>query len=347
MGVDVTESPTDETRAEGADATEVFNARVLVTGATGFVGRYVVRELVSGGYTAACLVRDAPRLRHQTDGLAEDRVAAIGGDLFDGAALATAAKEAQAAIHLVGIIQERRLRGQTFERIHVEGTQRVVEACRAAGVGRLVYVSALGTRLYAASEYHRTKWAAECAVRDSGLNWTILRPSIIHGYDGEFMRMMKTFVCDATVKALGFLPAPFPVIPYFGTGQHLVQPVSVRDVAECAVAALGKPETIGQVYDLGGPEAMSWKELYRLCRDTIPGAKRWKPMVGQPVRLAELMARTVMRLPILPGPLRFNVGQVQMSQEDSVCDTRPIEEAFGLRLRSFREELREYAARID
>jgi NADH dehydrogenase len=138
-----------------------------------------------------------------------------------------------------------------------------------------------------------------------------------------------------------------PVIPYFGDGMTRLQPVSVKDVAHCFVAALSKRETIGRTYELGGPEAVTWKELYRICRETIPGARTWKPIVGQPVWAAKLAARTLMKLPILPRMLRFNVDQVQMSQEDSVCDTAQVEETFGIKLRDFRRELREYAALIE
>lgn len=333
-----------ETQEKGAEAP--FLTRVLVTGASGFVGRYIVRELVARGHWPVCLARDRQKLADQLRQVPQDRYQVVYGDLFDNAAMAQAATGAEAAIHLVGIIAEDRLRGQTFERIHVEGTQRIVDACKAAGVKRYVHMSALGTRASAVSEYHRTKWRAENCVRASGLDWTIFRPSLIHGPDGEFMQMMKTFVTRAMVPVLGFIPSPFPVIPYFGDGQSRLQPVDVRDVAACFVAALSKPETIGQVYELGGPRAITWKDLYRLCRDLIPGAKTWKPMVGMPVPVARLMAATVMKLPLLPKMLRFNDGQVQMSQEDSVCDTRPVEDTFGLRLRDFEEELRGYAPRL-
>ncbi|MFH1419716.1 MAG: hypothetical protein ABII12_15700, partial [Planctomycetota bacterium] len=94
------------------------------------------------------------------------------------------------------------------------------------------------------------------------------------------------------------------------------------------------------------PEAMTWRELYAICRETLPGAKRWKPIIGVPVWLAKLKAHTAMKLPLVPPRLRFNVDQVQMSQEDSVCDTRPVEETFGIKLRGFREELARYAGVI-
>jgi NADH dehydrogenase len=324
-----------------------FLTRVAVTGATGFVGRQVVRELVARGHRPVCLVRDRERFLEQARSLGEERLEAVGGDLFDDQALQEVTTGSEAVIHLVGIIFEHPLRGQTFQRIHVEATRRMLDAARAAGIRRFLHMSALGTRPRAVSEYHRTKWAAEGLVRESGLDWTIFRPSIIHGPDGEFMRMMRRMVCHATLPMLGVLPAPFPILPYFGDGQNRVQPVSVRDVAHCFVAALSRPETIGQVYALGGPEAMSWKELYRACREAFPGAKKWKPVVGQPVWAAKLMAMTLMKLPLLPAMMRFNVGQVEMSQEDSVCDISPVEETFAVQLRDFRTELAGYAAMVE
>ncbi|MCG8405518.1 MAG: complex I NDUFA9 subunit family protein [Phycisphaerales bacterium] len=327
---------TEQKTQEGAEE-RPFLTRVLVTGGSGFVGRAVVRELIARGHKPVCLVRDRLKLTAGLPEVPDDRLEMVAGDLFDDDALAQAAHGAEAVVHLVGIIAENRMKKQTFERVHFEGTQRVVDACKQAGVKRYVHMSALGTRTNAVSEYHRTKWAAENYVRGSGLDWTIFRPSIIHGPEGEFMRLMKAFMCDLTI----------PVIAYFGDGQNKLQPVSVKDVAHCFIAALSMQETIGQVYELGGPEAMTWKELYRTCRDLIPDAKRWKPMISQPVWAAKLTAMTVMKLPILPRMMRFNVGQVQMSQEDSVCGIEPVEKTFGIRLRDFREELAAYAAQID
>ncbi|HPF41100.1 MAG TPA: NAD(P)H-binding protein [Phycisphaerae bacterium] len=328
------------------DAAPTGPSRVFVSGATGFVGRHIVRELVSRGFRPVCLVRDKSKFESVFRDLLPGSYDVVIGDVFNDAALADAVRDCEAAIHLIGIITETPMQGQTFQRVHTEATQRVVDACRLAGVARYVHMSALGTRHDAVSAYHRTKWAAECCVRDSGLAWTIFRPSLIHGPDGEFMRMMRVFVCDAVVPAFGVFPSPFPVIPYFGSGEAKIQPVDVRDVANCFVSALSKPETIGQTYDLGGACAMSWKDMYRACKRLIPGALQWKPLVWMPVFKAKLLARTVMKLPILPKMLRFDVGQVQMSQEDSSCDTRPVEETFGIRMRDFEKELKLYGAEI-
>lgn len=310
--------------------------KVLVTGGTGFVGRYVVRELIARGYQPVCLVRDAQKLTARLTPAQALQVTTVPGDVFDMAALNRAASGCGAAIHLIGIIMEKRLEGQTFRRVHVEATQNVLAACRNNGVQRYAHMSALGTRENAVSEYHRTKWLAEEEVRKSGLNWTIFRPSVIHGPDGEFMEMMKFFSTSLLRQ---------PVMPYFGSGENRLQPVSVRDVAGCFVRCLTMPETEGKTFDLGGPEQFTWKQLYDICAQTITGRKRLK--VPVPVPLAKLAAVTIMPLaPSFLVPYKFNVAQVQMSQEDSVCDIAPIEQTFGIKLRSFREELAQYADQI-
>jgi len=316
---------------------------VMLTGATGFVGRAVVRELLAKGLRPVCLVRSAEKLRAQHREVDPKRFTPIVGSLKDRGALREAAEQSQAAIHLVGIIVARPLRGQTFAAIHNRGTVYVVDAVQQAGIRRYAHMSALGTRAGAVSPYHRTKWAAEEYVRRSGLDWTIFRPSLIHGPEGEFMQLMKRFMC-------GFVP---PVIPYFGSGQAKVQPVSVKDVAACFVRSLAEPETIGREIPLGGHKAQSWVELYNACRALMPGAKHWKPIVSQPVSIAKFTATLGQPLMALAETIvpsmrvfRFDAGQVAMSQEDSTCDHTIAERAFGLQMSSFEDELASYADRI-
>lgn len=317
--------------------------RVLVTGATGFVGKSVIRELLARGYTPVCLVRSPEKLRRQHPDVNPERFVPVVGGLSDRNALRAAAQQAHAVIHLVGIIIERRLQGQTFEGVHARGTRQVVDAAVEAGIKRFVHMSALGARPDAPSKYHRTKWAGEQAVRQARLDWTIFRPSLIHGPEGEFMSLMKKFVCD-------MVP---PVIPYFGSGEARLQPVYVKDVAHCFVDALTRPETIGQIIPLGGPNAYSWKALYETCRALLPGARKWKPIVSQPVPVAKVAA--VLSAPVMAigelvipsmGLLRFDRGQVDMSQEDSVCDHTIAEKNFGIKVRNFETELSTYADQI-
>ena len=306
---------------------EAAPLRVFVTGASGFVGGAVVRELLARGHSVYALT-------HRASLPAEARLHAIRGSLFDPAALDAGIRGCDAVIHLVGIIMERRSRGITFERIHEEGTRSVVDAAKRNGVMRYVHMSALGTRPGAVSRYHHTKWAAEEYVRASGLDWTIIRPSLIHG-PGGFMEMEAAW---ARKKA-----APFLVMPYFGRGvlglggAGLLQPVYVEDVARAFADALENPRTIRQTYELAGPDRMTWPQMHHMVSKKLVG----KPRLAAPLPAwwAKLLAWAGL------GPLLgFSRDQVIMSQEDNVGDTTLFERDFSWKPRSMEQTLDEYAS---
>lgn len=302
---------------------------VAITGATGFVGRHVLDHLLSAGHHARALARDPDRA-----GL-RDRpgVTVVAGDLFDHAALRRLVDGADAVVHLVGIIAERPARGQTFERVHVEGASNLLAAARGGGVKRWIHMSALGARPDAPATYHRTKFEAEQRVRGSGLDWTIFRPSMIHGPDGEFMQMVRRF-------CTGWFP---PFLPYFGRGLlgneggGTIQPIWVEDVARCFTAALTSAKAVGQIYTLGGPMVYTWPAMYELCRDVFTPGSRRRPR-GVPVWYAKLIAG-------LPG-VPFNRDQVLMSQEDNTCSTAKAAADFGFQPADFASTLAEYGPRM-
>src|SRR5277367_3858934 len=220
--------------------------KVLVTGGTGFVGREILARLHTRGHSIRVLARrpQSPAVQ----GLASQFGAeAYAGDVLDPASLQIACRGVDAVIHLVGIISES---GQsTFENIHVRGTENVISAARAAGVGRLVHMSALGVRAGAPARYHQTKWAAEQRVRSSGLAFTIFRPSIIYGPKDGFVNLF------ARISRFS------PIIPVMGNGNSRLQPLPVTDVAACFTQALDGPETIGATFDLCGREALTVNEI--------------------------------------------------------------------------------------
>ena len=149
-------------------------------------------------------------------------------------------------IHLVGIIREQPATHATFERVHVQGTVNVLESAAATGVRRYLHMSALGTRAEARSRYHRTKWAAEEAVRSSPIPWTIFRPSIIYGRGDEFVNMLAAMI------------RRYPVTPVIGDGLQRLQPIPVEHVAEGFARAVALDGTAKHVYPVGGPTSSRW-----------------------------------------------------------------------------------------
>jgi uncharacterized protein YbjT (DUF2867 family) len=305
--------------------------RIFVTGGGGFVGTAVVAELTSRGYPVNALAR------HGQVTAATGDVRTITGDLFDDKSLDDGLRDAAGVIHLVGIIAEKRSRGVTFERIHHQGTRCIVDAAKRNGVRRYIHMSSLGTRPDAVADYHKTKYEAEQYVRASGLDWTIIRPSIIHGPGGEFMKMETGWVRRRS--------PPYVFMPYFGAGPlglggaGLIQPVYVKDVARAFVDALEKPQTIGQAYDLGGPETMTWPQMHRKVAVAMVGKPR--AVMALPAWYAKLLTAVTPAF-LLP----FNRDQVIMSQEDSTCDLRRFRAEFGWATSEFVASLESYKSQL-
>ncbi len=282
--------------------------QVFVTGATGFVGHAVLQRLCAAGHVVRCLVRHGSEGRLRGLGA----IARIEGDVLTRRGLEEGMSGCDAMIHLVGIIREHRAANVTFERVHAEGTRNVLEAAKAAGVQRYLHMSALGTRPGAASRYHLTKWAAEEAVRASGLTWTIFRPSIIYGRGDGFVTLLASMV------------RRLPVVPVIGSGRQRLQPIAVEQVAAGFAEALERPVTIKQTYEVGGPDAVTMLELL----DSIGRAlgRRRVRKVHVPLGVMTPLARLLHPLPGFP----VTPDQLLMLGEDSVYDPRPFFEAFQL-----------------
>lgn len=278
--------------------------RVLVTGATGFVGGHLAEELLRRGIGVGVLARNPEK----AGGLEGRGVEFRPGDVLEAETLDFSGFDA--VIHLVGIIRE--VGGQTFERVHYDGTVNVVEAAKRAGVRRYVHMSALGTRPDAKSEYHRTKYMAEEYVRGSGLPYVVFRPSVIFGERGEFTKMLADFFRN-----------PF-FVPVIGSGESKMQPVSVGDVARLFADALTNEKAANKTFELGGPKAFAFNELLDEAGRQL-GKKRLKLHV--PLGVAFVMASVFER--VLPKP-PLTKDQLIMLQEGSVCDTSEAAEVFGI-----------------
>jgi uncharacterized protein YbjT (DUF2867 family) len=305
--------------------------KVLITGATGFVGWEVFLELhhLEAGHSIRILSRERPKSvqSKSVKEIASSLDAEIlRGDVLDGSSLTTAVQGVDAVIHLVGIISE--VGDQTFENVHIRGTQNIITAAQQAGVKRFVHMSALGTRPDAVSRYHQSKWIAEEIVRGSKLDYTIFRPSIIYGPEDHFVNLFASMAKYS------------PMLPVMGDGRAKMQPVAVADVAKCFVDALAEPKAVGQTYDLCGPEALSFDAIL----DTIlqvTGRKRMKLHI--PMALARMQAAVLEFLfPLFGKAPPLNRDQLLMLQEDNIGDPRLAADLFDVKPVSFKEGIAAY-----
>lgn len=322
---------------------------VAVTGASGFVGRYVVRELLRQGYAVKALVRD----RAKAKGVLPDKARMVVGDVLNQADLDELLQGCQACINLVGIIREVRSPGntQTFRSLHVKAPRLLVSRCEALGVTRFIEMSALGARDTGVSEYQRTKWEGEQAVRLSELEWTIFRPSLIHGPDGEFIKTAKGWVTGHS--------APYIFIPYFTRTiedkrvplgpisqiDPMVAPVAVQDVARAFVAALATPETVGEIYNLAGSQTLAWPQMLAQMRDQIPGGNHALKPVGLPGEVGAIVATVAGHLG-MGAMVPFDAGMAKMAAEDSTASLEKFKAHFGFTPAPFSEVFKSYAARV-
>jgi len=322
---------------------------VAVTGATGFVGRAIVRELVAKGYSVRALCRDRDKARRILP--ADRAVTAIIGEVHDGKAPAELCKGADAVIHLIGILRPAG-KGQTFERMHIGATRVMVEAAKQAGIDRFVHMSALGAIIDHKAEYQRSKAEAEQIVRRSGLDFTIFRPGLIHGPEGELTQLIKGW-CTASIQ-------PFILIPYFARvvehdeGAILgritmeaaqVAPVSDTDVAACFVASLSRPQTVGEIYNLVGGEELSFKSMLKFFQDNLPRADHALPILPVPAPAAAIQAKIAKALG-MGSFLPFDEGMAWMAQDDSTADNTKLTLHVGVSPRGFRETAGAYVGQM-
>ncbi len=294
---------------------------ILVTGGTGFVGAHVVEALRERDLPVRCLVRDArraERLERLGCELAE-------GDMTDAASLRGAVEGAASVIHLVAIRQGS---DERFERIMTQGTRDLLAGARAAGVGRFVHMSALGVDEQTKDlvPYYRAKWEMEQAVRASSLPFVIFRPSFVFGADGG---ILPTFRRIAKLA---------PVTPIPGSGTQRLQPIWVDDVAAYFVRALDEETATGRIFGLGGPDVVTWNELWARLKHAL-GVSR--PSVHLPMTFMRANALVTERL---PGNIPLTRDLLTMMEAgDNVVENDDAAQTFGLPLVGLDEQLRRAA----
>ncbi len=248
-------------------------------GSTGFFGRGVAHRLIDGGHQVRVLVRDPMKAAAFKIRGAQ----VVVGDALNPAAVTQAA---QGVEHVISLVAVRRNRPQSFLEVNVDGPRIMGEAAKAAGVKSVILVSAIGARLDAHYKYLTSRWMGEQELTKSGVAGTILRFSFVLAEEGGVVADFE--------RAANF--GPFLIIP--GSGRAKLQPILREDAARCVVEAIGKPELLGQIVELGGPEVVTYEEMFNWFIQArgikkpklnlppallIPGAMAMEAMLSNPL----------------------------------------------------------------
>ena len=274
-------------------------ALVTVFGGSGFVGRHVVRALARKGYRVRAAIRRPDLAGYLQPMGAVGQIHAVQANLRYPDSIARAVAGADAVVNLVGVLVKSGR--QTFDAVHVEGARAVAMACRAAGVRQLVHVSAIGADPRSQGHYGRTKAAGEAAVLEQFPDAIVLRPSLVFGPE------------DQLFNRFGNMARTAPLLPLIGGGRTKFQPIYVGDLAAAVSAAVEGHGKGGLVYELGGPEVISFRKLLDRTQEWA-GHQRW--YFRMPFWLAKLGAALTVPLPNTLRPL--TVDQVRMLQSDNV-----------------------------
>ena len=288
--------------------------KVAVFGGTGFVGSYLVDELVAAGHHPVVLVREGSEHRLNQ----AEHCTLITGDIDNDAAIEAALEAADAAIYNIGILREFPCRGITFDALHYQAPVRVIDAAMAAGVKRFLLMSANGIKEQGTA-YQQSKHRTEEYLKASALDWTIFQPSVIFGDPRgrmEFATQLAHDIIDSPLPAPLFFNGLLPT----GAGQFKMSPVHVENVAQAFVNSLDNDAAIGMVYRLGGEDSLTWQEI--LNRIASAAGKR-KLMLPVPACGVSVAASLLDRFEAFP----ITQDQITMLMEGNIC---PADDLVGL-----------------
>lgn len=286
-------------------------ARIAITGGTGFVGIHTTKALLRAGHQVRLIARGKRRTPRPQG------VEMVRADVLSGRGLAEGLTGVDVLVHLVAVILEKG--GQTFDAVNAEGTRRVAEAAKAAGVGHHIQMSALGAGPDPHYPYLRSKWQGEEYVRASGVPYTILRSSLMFGPGDGFFTVLTRLVRRN------------PVVPIVGDGRTSFQPIAVEDTARIVVECVERgPDR--RVHDIGGPDHLSYEEIIDIIRREL-GVRRLKvhlPVVAM-VPAAAVMERVFPRKPPITR------GQLRLLEKHNITRLDAVPADFGFRPLAFAE----------
>jgi uncharacterized protein YbjT (DUF2867 family) len=296
---------------------------ILITGATGYIGRHLVARLVAQGKRPRCLVRE---IKRAPGILPADKVELVQGDTTSPASLEAAVQDVGTTVHAAFMTADRKQSaGNNYEKTNVQGTTNLIKAAKKAGVKRIIEMSGLGTRPDKPGSYMQGRYMAEKMLKESGLDWTIIQPSVLFGKNAPFF------------KGLSDLIRTTPVVPLVGGGKIMFQPIYVEDVVTVIIKILEEPErTKNKTYTIGGPEYYSYTQLIDILLQAMH-KKRIKapapmPLVGVGAAVMEA---------VLPKP-PLTTAAMTLFTFDNTTDLNSVQRNFGFTPMSFTTYLEDY-----
>ena len=296
---------------------------ILITGATGYIGRHLVARLVEQGERPRCLVRSRERAAAL---LPIDNVDIALGDTTRPETLAAAVQGVDTIVHTAFITADRKQSaGNHYEETNVQGTANLIKAAQDAGVMRVIVLSGLGTKPDRPGSYMQGRYMAEKMLKESGLQWTIIQPSVLFGKDAPF------------IKGLSDLIRTSPVIPLIGGGRIRFQPIYVEDVVTVIVKVLETPEqSANKTYTIGGPAYYTFTEIINALLHAMH-----KSRVKAPAPIPLVGMGAAMMEAVLPKP-PLTRAAMALFTFDNTTDLRSVERDFGFTPTSFTDYLQQH-----
>ncbi|MGD8309925.1 MAG: NAD(P)H-binding protein [Chromatiales bacterium] len=296
--------------------------RVAVFGGTGFVGSYVTDALADAGHRPVLLVRPGSGSKVRRP----DACDQVAGGIGDDEAVARTLEGTDAAVYLIGLLREKPEKGVTFEAMHFEGARRAIDRAAEKGVRRFVLMSANGVK-EDGTPYQSTKHRAEEYLKAKGLDWTVIRPSVIFGDPRgrmELATQLKEEMIDMPTPAPLFYDGLLP----FGAGRFELSPVHVEDVAAVFVRSVEEPALAGQSICLGGPDTLAWKQIIELIAEACGKRKLMLPAPAWAVKTVAALFEGADWFPVTRD-------QITMLMEGNTCDATETFRALGITPKAF------------
>ena len=286
--------------------------KIAVFGGTGFVGSYIIDNLIESQYTPRILVREQSKKKI----ISADKCDVVIGDIFDEEAIREVISGVDAVIYTIGLIREFPSLGVTFEKLHFEGAVKCMDLTSEAGVKRFILMSANGV-CPDGTGYQKTKWMSEQYLKNTDLDWTIFRPSTIFGNprgEGrpEFFTQLKSDLIDLPLPAPLFHQGLLP----FNAGSFLMSPIHIKDVAQFFVKSIKEEKYYGQVFELGN-ENHTWKEMLKMLTTAL---NKNKLMIPAPIGPVMAVASVLDRFSWFPA----TKDQLTMLAEGNTCDSSKL-----------------------